>query len=85
MRGEETRGDALVAVFSNVWLMNLSFIHILHPLRHSPHRMYQPGERVGGVSDRAVQPAEGRTTRGDQGHLMLREHIVPQPEVIRAI
>ena len=27
----------------------------------------------------------GRTTRGDQGHLMLRERVVPQSEVIRAI
>ena len=28
---------------------------------------------------------EGRTTRGDQGHLVLRECIASQSEVIRAI
>ena len=29
--------------------------------------------------------SEGRTTRGDAGHLMLRERAVPQSEVMRAI
>ena len=33
----------------------------------------------------ATKVTGGRTTRGGQGHLVLREHIAPQSEVIRAI
>ena len=36
-------------------------------------------------SDRPRGPAEERTARGYWGHLMLRERIAPQSEVIRAI
>ena len=42
------------------------------------------GSRTGRLLRSGASP-EGRTTRGDQGHLMLGERILPQSEVIRAI
>ena len=55
-------------------------------LEDSPHLvrgltgpMYTAPSDGGGISPWA------HTTRGDQGHLMLKERVAPQPEVIRAI
>ena len=45
-----------------------------HPRSTSPWRSIQQ-----------CGSCEGRTTRGDQGHLMLGEHTVPPSEVIRAM
>ena len=41
--------------------------------------------RIGDVRVALVVPGQAHTARGDQGHLMPRERIAPQSEVIGAV
>ena len=55
----------------------------------SPARTWTVESRAAKQAAKAAKSrrsaAAGRTTRGDYGHLMLGERILPQSEVIRAI
>ena len=50
-----------------------------------PTVIFMPRPVVALVADPSTQTSEGRTIRGDQGHLVRGEHIASQSEVIWAI